>query len=328
MDNWTMGWLEPRRMHALNLTIHKWYISGGLSRALTVSKEFEHLTHEHHEPHCSIKFLWGMSFYNGIKCIVYHYDPRYLVLQGTLQAFTMVMINAESWHGGSGNLLPRNQRPVTVTITEQNMKNMPWWTAVRCVRKIVHRSWQTWQSASCDLRNTSCWRTYSTSTPRSKASLLAAMSLYIGSKRFQACFFSTLAVASWIILVYLEVDPSHPYAPTFLWDGAQVSSMRYLQRSDEGPKNHAPTVQRCPTRRPNEMITMIIRWRVSILFSIRFCTFFARRARTTWPTVVAPAILICVPDVTGRDLVHRGWKPEIPGWSWWNGILKKRNGYY
>lgn len=37
----------------------------------------------------------GMSFYNGIKCIVYHYDHRYLVLQGTLQALTMVMINAE-----------------------------------------------------------------------------------------------------------------------------------------------------------------------------------------------------------------------------------------
>lgn len=37
----------------------------------------------------------GMSFYNGIKCIVYHYDHSYLVLQGTLQAVTMVMINVE-----------------------------------------------------------------------------------------------------------------------------------------------------------------------------------------------------------------------------------------
>lgn len=37
----------------------------------------------------------GMSFYNGIKCIVYHYDPRFLVLQGTLQALTMVIINVE-----------------------------------------------------------------------------------------------------------------------------------------------------------------------------------------------------------------------------------------
>ncbi|CAK9081631.1 ABC transporter B family member 25 (ABC transporter ABCB.25) (OsABCB25) (Protein ALS1 homolog) (Protein ALUMINUM SENSITIVE 1) (OsALS1) [Durusdinium trenchii] len=36
-----------------------------------------------------------MSFYNGIKCIVYHYDPRFLVLQGTLQALTMVIINVE-----------------------------------------------------------------------------------------------------------------------------------------------------------------------------------------------------------------------------------------
>ena len=39
----------------------------------------------------------GMSFYNGIKCIVYHYDPRFLALQGTLQALTMVMINVVSW---------------------------------------------------------------------------------------------------------------------------------------------------------------------------------------------------------------------------------------
>ncbi|CAE7774212.1 ABCB25 [Symbiodinium sp. CCMP2456] len=37
----------------------------------------------------------GMSFYNGIKCIVFHYDPRFLALQGTLQALTMVMINVE-----------------------------------------------------------------------------------------------------------------------------------------------------------------------------------------------------------------------------------------
>ena len=37
-----------------------------------------------------------MSFYNGIKCIVYHYDPRFLVLQGTLQALTMVIINVAS----------------------------------------------------------------------------------------------------------------------------------------------------------------------------------------------------------------------------------------
>ncbi|CAJ1396624.1 unnamed protein product [Effrenium voratum] len=37
----------------------------------------------------------GMSFYNGIKCIVFHYDANYLVLQGTLQAITMIMINVE-----------------------------------------------------------------------------------------------------------------------------------------------------------------------------------------------------------------------------------------
>jgi len=37
----------------------------------------------------------GMSFYNGIKCIVYEYDPHLLVLQGTLQALTMVIINVE-----------------------------------------------------------------------------------------------------------------------------------------------------------------------------------------------------------------------------------------
>ncbi|CAJ1450643.1 unnamed protein product, partial [Effrenium voratum] len=37
----------------------------------------------------------GMSFYNGIKCIVFHYDPNYLVIQGTLQALTMIMINVE-----------------------------------------------------------------------------------------------------------------------------------------------------------------------------------------------------------------------------------------
>eukprot|EP00438_Fugacium_kawagutii_P004542 Skav222284 [mRNA] locus=scaffold807:247273:263414:- [translate_table: standard] len=43
----------------------------------------------------------GMSFYNGIKCIVYHYDPRFLVLQGSLQALTMVIINVESRRGGN-----------------------------------------------------------------------------------------------------------------------------------------------------------------------------------------------------------------------------------
>ena len=43
-----------------------------------------------------------MSFYNGIKCIVYHYDHSYLVLQGTLQAVTMVMINVESCHDKGG----------------------------------------------------------------------------------------------------------------------------------------------------------------------------------------------------------------------------------
>lgn len=45
---------------------------------------------------CGMAFS-GMSFYNGIKCIVYEYDPHLLVLQGTLQALTMVIINVESW---------------------------------------------------------------------------------------------------------------------------------------------------------------------------------------------------------------------------------------
>jgi len=37
----------------------------------------------------------GMSFYNGIKCIVFRYDPRFLALQGTLQCLVMVIINVE-----------------------------------------------------------------------------------------------------------------------------------------------------------------------------------------------------------------------------------------
>ncbi|CAE7267844.1 ABCB25 [Symbiodinium sp. CCMP2592] len=37
----------------------------------------------------------GMSIYSGIKCVVYHYDARFLALEGTLQASILAMINVE-----------------------------------------------------------------------------------------------------------------------------------------------------------------------------------------------------------------------------------------
>lgn len=37
----------------------------------------------------------GMSFYNGIKCINFDYDERYIVVQGALQASILVWINVE-----------------------------------------------------------------------------------------------------------------------------------------------------------------------------------------------------------------------------------------
>jgi len=57
----------------------------------------------------------GMSFYNGIKCISFDYDERYLVVQGALQASILVWVNMEyfmmrSWLGSRteevGELIP------------------------------------------------------------------------------------------------------------------------------------------------------------------------------------------------------------------------------
>ncbi|CAE8639487.1 unnamed protein product, partial [Polarella glacialis] len=37
----------------------------------------------------------GMSMYNGLKCISFHYDPKLLAAQGTLQASIIFFINLE-----------------------------------------------------------------------------------------------------------------------------------------------------------------------------------------------------------------------------------------